>query len=81
MDDTGFTILSEIKDSTKFRHSNEVKYLHNMLSKFGCQTKICLYVEKFVKSSALENMKKHIKKMHPELIPDEPSIQQKISNK
>ena len=38
-------------------------------------------MEKFVKSSALDNMKKHIKKIHPKLIPDEPSIQQEVSKK
>ena len=29
----------------------------------------------FVKSSVFDNLKKHIKKMRPELIPDEPYIQ------
>ena len=37
--------------------------------------------KKFVKSIALENMKKHIKKMNSELIPDEPSIQQVVAKK
>ena len=35
----------------------------------------------FVKSSALDNMKNHIKKMHPELIPDEPSIKREVEKK
>ena len=35
----------------------------------------------FLKSSALENMKKHIKKIHSELIQDKPSIQQEIAKK
>ena len=35
--------------------------------------------KKFVKSSALDNQKKHINKMHPELIPAEPSIQQEVA--
>ena len=35
----------------------------------------------FMKSSALENLKKHIKKMHPELIPSKPSIQQEVAKK
>ena len=35
----------------------------------------------FMKSSALENMKKHINIMHPELISDEPSVQQELSKK
>ena len=34
-----------------------------------------------MKSSALENQKKHIKKIHPELIPAKPSIQQEVANK
>ena len=37
--------------------------------------------KKSVKSSALDNLKKHIKKMHPELIPAEPSIQQEVAKK
>ena len=35
----------------------------------------------FVKSSALDNMKEHINKMHPELIPVNPCIQQKAAKK
>ena len=34
-----------------------------------------------MKISALDNMKKHIKKIHPELIPAEPSIQQEVAKK
>ena len=34
-----------------------------------------------MKISALDNLKKHIKKMHPELIPDKPSIQQEVAKK
>ena len=34
-----------------------------------------------MKSSALDNMKKHINKMHPELISDEPSIQREVAKK
>ena len=34
-----------------------------------------------MKSSALDNMKKHIKKLHPERIPVGPSIQQKVAYK
>ena len=37
--------------------------------------------KKFVKSSALDNMKKHINKIHPELIPAEPSIRQEVEEK
>ena len=37
--------------------------------------------KKFVKSSALDNMKKHIKKMHPELIPAKTSMQQGVAKK
>ena len=37
--------------------------------------------EKFVKSSALDNLKKDINKIYPELIPAEPSIQQEVSKK
>ena len=37
--------------------------------------------KKFVKSSELDNMKKHINKMHPGLIPAEPSIRQEVANK
>ena len=37
--------------------------------------------KKFVKSSAFDNLKKHIKKIYPELVPDEPSIQQEVSKK
>ena len=37
--------------------------------------------KKFVMSSALDNPKKHIKKTHPELIPDETYIHQEIANK
>ena len=37
--------------------------------------------KKFLKSNALDNTKKHIKKMHPELIPDEPSIQHESAKK
>ena len=35
----------------------------------------------FVKSSALGNTKKHIKKMHPELIPAKPCIQKELAKK
>ena len=52
-----------------------------MLLQFGWQTKRCQCVNFFVKSSALGNTKKHIKKMHPELIPAEHSIQQEVSKK
>ena len=34
--------------------------------------------KKFVNSSALENLKKHIKKIHPELISSETSIKQEV---
>ena len=34
--------------------------------------------KKFVNSSALENLKNHIKKMYSELITAEPSIQQEV---
>ena len=37
--------------------------------------------KKSVKSSALDNLKNHIKKMHPELIPAEPFIQQEVAKK
>ena len=37
--------------------------------------------KQFVKSSALDNMKNHIKKMHPELIPAEPYIRQELAKK
>ena len=37
--------------------------------------------KKFVKSSALENLKKHINKIHPELIRAGPSIQQEVAKK
>ena len=37
--------------------------------------------KKCVKSSAINNLKKHIKKMHPELIPAKPSVQQEVSKK
>ena len=37
--------------------------------------------KKFVNSIALENLMKHIKKIHPELIPAEPSIQQEVAKK
>ena len=35
--------------------------------------------KKFVKSSALDNLKKHIKKIYPGLIPSKPSIQQEVA--
>ena len=34
-----------------------------------------------MKSSAYENLKNHIKKMHPEIIPAKTSIQQKLAKK
>ena len=34
-----------------------------------------------MKISALDNLKNHIKKMYPELIPDKPSIQQGVTKK
>ena len=34
-----------------------------------------------MKSSVLENLKKHIKKLHPGLVPAEPSIQQEVAKK
>ena len=34
-----------------------------------------------MKSSALDNLKKYIKKLHPELIPAGPSIQQEVAKK
>ena len=34
-----------------------------------------------MKNSALDNLKKHIKKLHPELIPAETSIQQEVAKK
>ena len=37
--------------------------------------------KKFVKSSALDNMKKHINKMHHGLIPAKPFIQQEVAKK
>ena len=37
--------------------------------------------KKFVKSSALDNMKKHINTMHPEIIPYKPSIKQEVAKK
>ena len=37
--------------------------------------------EKIVDNSALENLKKHIRKMNPELIPDKPSIQHEATKK
>ena len=37
--------------------------------------------KKFVKSSALDNMKKHINKIHPELIPAKPYIQKELEKK
>ena len=38
-------------------------------------------MENFVKSSYLDNLKKHIKKIHPEFIPDKPYIEQGVANK
>ena len=37
--------------------------------------------KEFAKSSALDNLQKHIKKMNPELIPAKPSIQQEVAKK
>ena len=37
--------------------------------------------KKFMKSSALDNLKKHIKKLHLELIPAETSTQQEVAKK
>ena len=37
--------------------------------------------KKFVKSSALDNLTKRIKKSHSEIIPAEPSIKQKVDKK
>ena len=37
--------------------------------------------KKFVKNSALDNLKKHIKKLHLELIPAETSTQQEVAKK
>ena len=37
--------------------------------------------KKFMKISALENMKKHIQIVHPELIPAKPSRQKEVANK
>ena len=34
-----------------------------------------------MKSSVLDNLKKHIKKLHPELIPAKTSIQQEVAKK
>ena len=76
MDDTGFTICIGIKEYTKVRHSNKLKYLHSMLSQFGWKSIDAHAWKNSVKSSALDNLKKHIKKMHTELIPAKPSIQQ-----
>ena len=34
-----------------------------------------------MKGSAFDNLKRHIEKMHPEVIPDEPSIKQEVTKK
>ena len=52
-----------------------------MLLQFGCQTKTFPCVERFLKSSVFNNLKNHINKMHPELIPPQLSIQQEVANK
>ena len=55
--------------------------MYSMLSQFGWKKRDVHAWKKFVKSSTLDNPKNHINKMHPELIPDEPSIKQEVANK
>ena len=52
-----------------------------MLLQFKWKTKRFPCVEKVRESSELDNLMKHIKKMHPEIIPDKPSIQQEVVKK
>ena len=70
-----------MKDSAKIRHSNEGKYLYSMLLQFKWKTKRFPCVEKVRESSELDNLMKHIKKVHPEIIPDKPYTQQEVAKK
>ena len=81
MDDTGFTKCIVIKDSTKVQHSNEENMCIPCCRSLDGKPRDAHAWKKSVKSSALENLKKHIKKIHPELIPAKPSIQQEVSKK
>ena len=82
MDDTGFTkMYQKLKNplnSGTLTKKNLCMPRYRSLDGKPRDAHAC---KKFVKSSELENLKKNIKKIHSELIPDEPSIQQEIAKK
>ena len=66
-----------LKSGTRTKENICIPCFHNL----DCIPRDAHARKKFVKISVLENLKKHIKKIHPEIITDKTSIPQEVEKK